>query len=328
MRLVKLSASLAALLLFLAAGSVTVRAAPDSPRPVSQEGLDALRQGMLTLDLVKGSNLDSWWKANALALGSRTLARTGNAEAVRATAREALAMIQSQSTTPPPPAFSPGPVYGILAEAFGDLRDAESTRGLVNLSSEELGKLTDPGTRANVYPYLAKLAVDLGDAESARNMLTVSVHDARAMPVGRERVSALALIAVAQTKLGDQTAAAASIEAARAGLAALTQPTDKSLAEAAIGRAEVANGNAPAGRTLARQAAKDYDLGTADQSRSILQAIRTLGMISLAQAEAGDRSAARTTYKAMRHTTEAIANPYERMVAWFSLADTIFQVER
>lgn len=329
MRLGRVGTLVAAALLAVVMSGSHARAAVDAQHPVSPEGADALRNGLLTLDLIKSSNLEPWWKANAMALAARTLARTGNYEAVRTMSRDAIAMSQSQvKGATAPIAFSAGPLYAILAEAFGDMRDAQSTRGLVNLSSEELGKLDDPGTRANVYPYLASLAVDLGDPEGARKMLAIASSDVKSAPPGRERISALAMIATAEAKLGDQTAASASIEAARGLMAQLQSASDRAIAGAAIGRAEIANRNAPGGRSMARQAASDYDAGTLEQNRSILEAVRTLGLISLAQAESGDKQAARTTYRAMRHTAEAMANPYERMVAWFSLADTIFQVER
>jgi hypothetical protein len=159
-------------------------------------------------------------------------------------------------------------------------------------------------------------------------MLGVANQSAAKVKSSREKTSALALIAIASAKLGDPAGAAAAIQAARAELPAITDPADRSIAEAIIGRAEAANHNGPAARTLARAAATDYDAGTVRADRSMLQAVKTLGLIALAQAESGDKTAARTTIKALRHTSESLTNPFEQLVGWLTLADTIIQVER
>jgi hypothetical protein len=307
---------------------VPALAAPDTQHAIPAEANEALRNARLTLDQVKGSNLDSYWKADAMALSMRTEARTGNAEAVGAMMRDAVLMIQTPSTAPVPAAFSAGPLYAILAQGMDDVRNAADTRGLVNLSSQELVKIPDPAVLANVYPYLAQIAFDLGDADGAKAMVAIANQSVAKVKTGREKTSALALIAMTNAKLGDAAGTAAAIQAARAELPGISDPADRAIAEANIGRAEAANHNGPAARTLARAAASDYDAGTTNPQRSMLQAVKTLGLISMAQAESGDKSAARTTIKALRHTVETLTNPFEQLVGWLTLTDTIVQVEQ
>lgn len=308
--------------------AMPVLAAPDQQRAIPPEAGEALRNALLTLEQIKGSNLNSYWKADAMALAMRTEARTGNAEAVGAMMRDTLVMIQTPSTAPVPAAFSAGPLYAILAQGMDDLRDASNTRGLVNLSSQELVRIPDPAVLANVYPYLSQIAFDLGDVDGARAMIGVANQSAAKVKASREKTSALALIAMADAKIGDAAAAATAIQAARAELPGIADPADRSIAQAIIGRAEAANHNGPAARTLARAAATDYDAGTAKSDRSMLQAVKTLGLIALAQAESGDKTAARTTIKALRHTAELLTNPFEQLIGWLTLTDTIIQVER
>lgn len=297
-------------------------------KAVPPAAAEALRNALLTLETIKASGLEPWWKANAMALATRSLGRTGKLEPARVMAREAIATMENPAKTQPPPALSRGPVFAILAQAFVDLQDASTAAGMVNLANQEMAKIADAPTRANIMPYLALTAIDLGQAGPAREMIQAGQRAAAETPAGRERVSSLATIATAQARLGETDAAAASIRAARDLVSQIPNVADRALAAANVARAEAANRNGPAGRSLARQAANDYDASTRLPERSMVQSVRTLGAIALAQAESGDKVAARSTLVAMRHTVEPIQNAYERFVGLTLLTDAVVQVER
>lgn len=299
-----------------------------APRPVPAEAADPLREANRQLDIIRASNLDAGWRATALARMARTLARTGDAEAARVAARDAILATQEPVRSAPPPGLSPGAVYGVLAQTYADLRDPAAVQSVAELAAGALKALGDPAAQATLFPLVALGLADINNRDAASMLVLEALRAAARAPAGRERVAGLSLAGIVQARIGDAESARETVQAARADLNSISVPSHRALALGQVARAEAATGNRDAARTLSREGALAYDRAQGDVQFDIPQRVATLAAIALAQAESGDRNAARQTMRAARQTADRSQGTYERFQSMLVLADTVLQVER
>ncbi|MBV8165543.1 MAG: hypothetical protein JO021_02045 [Alphaproteobacteria bacterium] len=297
-------------------------------RGMPQDATEPMHEALRLLETIRLSNLEAPWRANAFAQVARVLARAGDAEAARTMSNSALAAVNEPVKTPPPPAISPGVIYARLVQAHADLRDNQIAQKLAEQGFAQLQKVPDAATRANFLPYLALGLVGIGNRDGAGLAALEGLRAATQVPPGRDQIGALSLVAIVQAKVGDSASGKETLQIARQAATQIQDVTGKVYAQAQLARAEVAGGNVDRGRTLARESAMAYDRTQTDATFTLAQRVGALGLIAIAQSEAGDRGPARQTLRALELTTQQLLQTYERFQALITLADTIILVER
>lgn len=313
-----------AVLLVLAGSPVLAQQGRQVPNEASQ----SLKEATGVLEQIRGSNLDRWWRANAVARTVRTLARLGDEESARTLGRDTVLILREEGAAPPvPPApLTEAATFAILSQAYVDLRDPQPAIEAANEALRLVGE--NPANRAAVMPILAMALTDLGDRAGAGNMALEGLKSAAALPAGRDRLAALSTIALVQAKLGDKEFAAATLTAAKESLLPNAGPADKAMGLAYAARVLVALGDNAGGRLSAREAIRSYDQSVTDAAVPVGQRVTTLCLIAISQAEAGDKGSARQIMRLSRQTASGITGPYERLIALLSLADAALIVEK
>jgi hypothetical protein len=303
--------------------------AQSRPTPVPAQAREAMAEAGRLLTAIRGSTMEAYWRANALARMARVLARAGDAEAAKVMARDAAIATFEETRTPAPAIVSPGAVQAILAQAYADLREVGPTMELSNAALPLIRGLPMPA-QAPLLPFLGIALADVGARDAAELVIREGLQAAIQAPAGREQVVALALVALAQARTGAPDAAEAAADAALSALPSVTDPHSRAAALAQVARALAATNRRERGRTLSREAAAAFDRSAPQQDIPPFQRVATLTAIALSQSETGDRGAARQTLQAARAIAFAIPlqQLYERFVAVVSLADAILQVER
>jgi hypothetical protein len=303
--------------------------APGQPRKgAPQEAAEPLREALRLLDTIRVSNLEAPWRANACARVARVLARIGDVAAARSMSQNALNANAEQVKTPAPPAISPGVIYALLVQTHADLHDVALVQQLANLGIPNLQKLPDAATRANMLPYLGLGLADIGDRNGAGAAALEGLRAATQVPPGRDQIGALSLVTIVQAKIGDRASADETMQITRAAADKIQDVTGRVYALAHLSRAEAALGNQDRARTLARESAAAYDRTQTDPSFNLAQRVSALGLIAVAQSEAGDRNAAHQTVRALQQTVGQLLQTYERFQALITLVETIVLVDR
>ena len=295
-------------------------------RGIPDEAGDPLREALRLLETVKGSTLEPGWRANAAARAARTLARAGDNEAARVRAQEAALAGAEDVRTPPLPGLSEGAVDAILVQVYADLKDTATAQGIAQTAMAAIERLGDAATRASLYAYIAQGLAQIGATDQAGEAVLQSLRSASVTPLGRERVNALSALILAQAKLGQLDEARAVLDAARQSLDAVTQPVDRTAALANLARAEAALGDRPAAEALVREAMTSY--GRTQGQLSEIQRTVLLGLLALAQNDAGDKSGAQTTLRNERQVADSVRQIYDRLQAMLTLADTALQIAK
>jgi tetratricopeptide (TPR) repeat protein len=296
-------------------------------RPIPAEASQAMKDATLMLEQVRASNLDRWWRANAIARLARTQGRVGDLEIVRTLGLDTVLVLREESqSTPPPPALSEAATFAIRAQAYADVREPQGTTEAVNEALRLVGP--EPAVRAAVMPVAAQALVEIGNRDGAAQLALEGLKAAAQLPPGRDRLAALSTIAIVQGKLGDRDMAQATLAAVKESLPANAGLADKAAALAHIARAQAAGGDTNGARTSTRDAVKTYDLSVNETNVTMGQRVATLALISVAQAEAGDKGAGRQILRVARQTASSITGPYEKLLALVTLADASMIVER
>ncbi|MFD2262779.1 hypothetical protein ACFSM5_07750 [Lacibacterium aquatile] len=297
-------------------------------RPLPGDASQSVKQATMLLDQVKASNLDRWWRANAIARMARTLARMGDTDSARIMGRDMLLVLReaSQDNTPPPPALSESASFAIMAQAYADLKDPVTSTEAANAALKALS--TDPAIRAATLPLIAQAMADVGSRGPAGDMALEGLRSAAALPAGRDQLSALAAIAQVQAKLGDREAAMGTAMAARDALPPASSMADKAIGQAQIARAFAAAGDQQTARAVARDAIRTYDQSVNDSTITTGQRVASLALIAIAQAEAGDKSTARQILGVAKQTQTGISGQYEKLISFLTVADAVMLIER
>jgi tetratricopeptide (TPR) repeat protein len=292
------------------------------------EATEPLREALRLLETIRVSNLDAPWRANAFARIARVLARIGDAQAARTMSNSALQAIDEPTKTPAPAAVSPGAIYALLVQTHADLHDVEIAQKLAEQGFKILQTLPDVATRANLLPYMAMGLIDIGNRDGAGLAALEGLRAATRVPPGRDQIAALSLVTMAQAKIGDRASAEETLQIARQAATQINDPTGKVYALAYLARAEAAAGNRDRARTLARESAGAYDRTQTDPNFTTALRVTTLGLIAVAQAEAGDRNTARQTLRALQQTAAQLLQTYERFQALVTEVETVTLVDR
>jgi len=293
-----------------------------------QEAAEPLREALRLLDTIRVSNLEPPWRANACARVARVLARIGDAAAARQMSQSAINANAEPVKTAPPPAISPGVIFALLVQTHADLHDVAVVQQLAQQGFPILAKLPDPATRANMLPYMGLGLADIGNTEGAGRAALEGLRAATQTPPGRDQIGALSLVTIVQAKIGDRASANDTIQITRQAAEKMQDVTGRVYALAHLSRAEAALGNQDRARTLAREAAGAYDRTQTDASFSLAQRVSALGLVAIAQSEAGDRNAAHQTVRALQQTVGQLMQTYERFQALITLVETIVLVDR
>ncbi len=316
----------ALLALGLAAAPALAQQRP-AARAVPEGVAGALREAVQLLQTVRSSNLDAWWRANALARTARVYARLGDGEAAKTMSGDALQAADEPFRTPPPAGLSLGAILAILAQTHADIGDAATAQALAQRAVDEIGKLADADAKATLFPYLGMALAEIGARDAAALVCLQGLKAAQAAAQPRDRVTALSLIAAVQYRIGDQASASDSLDAALQALKAVSDPISLSVATAEVARAEAALGQKDRAHKASREAAVAYDRGGTDPL-PMFQRVSALTLIAVAQVQAGDRTGARATMSAARQTLARVTQPYERLTALLAIADADIQIER
>jgi tetratricopeptide (TPR) repeat protein len=296
-------------------------------RPLPGDASQSVKQASQLLDQVRGSNLDHWWRANAIARMARTLARMGDTESARTLGRDTLLVLREENKdAPPPPALSESATFAILSQAYADLRDPVTATEAANASLKAMS--ADPAIRAATLPLIALAMAEAGNRAPAGGIALEGLRSAASLPPGRDQLSALAAIAQVQAKLGDRDAALGTAMAAKESLPANASAADRAIGLAQIARAYAAAGDSTTARTLARDAIRTYDQSVNDTSVSMGQRVAGLALIAIAQAEAGDKNSARQILGIAKQTMAGINGQYEKLISLLTLADAAMLIER
>ncbi|MDI9349025.1 MAG: hypothetical protein QM537_03365 [Candidatus Symbiobacter sp.] len=300
--------------------------------PPSPAARDALRQALLIYEQsISLSNLDYYWKTNAMAQICRSLARFGDVEQVRTMAQNLLANAESaaaQGEKPPPPAFGKTSYYAIMAEAFADIGDAETATGMVNLAQRDAQQNGDAAAQATFYPFLARVLIKLQRPDDARKLLDDASGKLNALGSVRERIAALFALVNGYVRLGDNATAARHQNAAVRLLGSVNDGLDRALAEAFLARGAAMLRQLPEARQYALDSSHDFNRATRATGYSEILAAKSLSALALAWREMGDGNGARQTLIIMRRVIDQTRAPYERFLGWIALTDTIVQVEQ
>jgi tetratricopeptide (TPR) repeat protein len=315
-------------LLCVAPGLALAQAPGQQRKGAPQEAAEPLREALRLLDTIRVSNLEAPWRANACARVARVLARIGDGAAARQMSQSAINANAEPAKTAAPAAISPGVIFALLVQTYADLRDAALAQQLAQLGFPLLQKLPDAATRANMLPYLGLGLAEIGNREGAGTAALEGLRAATQVPPGRDQIGALSLVTIVQAKIGDAASANETIQITRQAAEKMQDVTGRVYALAHLSRAEAALGNLDRARTLARDAAAAYDRTQTDASFNLAQRVSALGLVAIAQSEAGDRNAAHQTVRALQATVGQLLQTYERFQALITLVETIVLVDR
>ena len=300
--------------------------------PPSPAARDGLRQALLIYEQnISISNLDYYWKTNAMAQICRSLARFGDTEQVRTMAQNLLAMAENavrQGEKSPPPAFGKISYYAIMAEAFADIGDYETATGMITLSLRELQQNGDRALQATFYPFLARVQIMLQRPGDAQKLLDDAAAKNSALSSNRERIAALFALVNGYVRLGDYEHAEKQQAAATQMLSSLNSGLDRAMALAFLARGAAMLRRLPVARQLALDSSHEFNRAVAVAGYSEILAAKSLSALALAWREMGDGVQARQTLTIMRRVIDKTTSPYERFLGWIALTDTIFQVEQ
>ncbi|MCX8506288.1 MAG: hypothetical protein ORN98_06700 [Alphaproteobacteria bacterium] len=300
--------------------------------PPSPAARDGLRQALLIYEQnISISNLDYYWKTNAMAQICRSLARFGDTEQVRTMAQNLLAMAENAATQgekSPPPAFGKISYYAIMAEAFADIGDTETATGMITLSLRELQQNGDRGLQATFYPFLARVQIMLQRPGDAQKLLDDAAAKNSSLSNNRERIAAAFALVNGYVRIGDYEHAEKQQAAATKLLAGLSNGLDRALAQAFLARGAAMLRHLPEARQLALDSSHEFNRAVGVAGYSEILAAKSLSALALAWREMGDGTQARQTLTIMRRVIDRTSSPYERFLGWIALTDTIFQVEQ
>lgn len=295
---------------------------------LQQEAQTAMREAQRLLEMIRSSNLDGPWRGNALARVGRATARLGNTEAARVFARDAVAAANEPTKTPPPAGLAIGGTYTLIAQIFTQLGDTETAVGLGREARPTLDAVSDPAAKAVLEAYLALALIDAGNKDAARDATLQALGAAVKTTQPRDQVSALAMVVLAQARLGDLEQAASTTAALNAAINGLKEDNlDRVIGLAYTARALAATGNPKPALDLAAQAVGLYaKLVASANPPPPAQRVSTLGLIAVAQHEAGDKAAAARALRSADIAAQTVTETYDRFLAMVTVVDTVLQV--